>query len=79
MKRTTHDEKWVVNHLHNLSMHLRSPCLLLQRHDHLVHHLHGVEAGVVEVVAVMAEVAKVDTVDVVNIDIRDGEGGSHRR
>lgn len=72
-------EEWVINHLQNLSMHLRLPCLLLQHHALLVHHLHGVEVGVVEVVVVMAEVAKADTVDVVNIDIRDREGGSHKR
>jgi len=68
----------VVNHLQNLSMHLLSPCLLLQRHDLHVHHHHGVEVGVVEVVAVMAEVAKIDTVDVASIDICDGEGESHK-
>ena len=68
----------MVNHLQNLSMHLCSPCLLLQRHDLLVHHLHGVEVGVVKVVAVMAEVAKVNTVDVASIDICDVEGESHR-
>jgi len=75
--RVERREKGVVHHLQNLSLHLCSLRLLLQRHRLLVHHLHRVEA----LVLVVAEAAEVHGADVAGADaaeemeVAEGEGG----
>lgn len=63
------EEKRVVHHLCSLR-------LLLQYHHLLVHHLHGVELGVV--VTVVAEATEVDGADAAE-DGRVGEVGGAMR
>lgn len=75
--RVERREEGVVNHLQNLSLHLRSLRLLLQRHGLLVHHLHRVEA----LVLVVAKATEVHSADVAGADaaeeveVTEGEGG----
>lgn len=75
--RVERREEGVVHHLQNLSLHLRSLRLLLQRHRLLVHHLHRVEA----LLLVVAEAAEVHGADVAGADaaeeveVAEGEGG----